>query len=149
MDVIATFVSGAVMALVLRSFMLRNKDTKKLCQNSLQVSDIDFDDLSEKIESLSLMKEQLYELENMITEIESAEQGERGITFNLSMPTADNEYKFLVNNSSDEMLSLLYKERKKLRFSIVDELSKIQIRSNANVTQTLKKSTDRGGVCNG
>ena len=110
--------------------------------------DIDFMDLTEKIDSLSDLKEQLLEIENMITEIESAEQNERQIALNLSMPTADNQYSFLVNNSCNAVLELLYSERKKLRSSIISVIEKIQIRSTKNVRKTLPENTDRGVVYN-
>ena len=82
------------------------------------------------------MKKQLLEIENMITEIESAEPDERQIALNLLMPTADTRYNFLVNNQSEAVLELLYAERKKLRFSIVNELSKTTILEKCRIAST-------------
>lgn len=146
MNIMAIFISGAVTALVTRAMLYKN--VKETVPVPVNTGDINFDELTEKIEALSDLKEQLYDVENMITEIEAAEQGERGIALNLTMPTADTKYNFLVNNQSEAVLELLYAERKKLRFSIVEELSKITIRSNENVTQTMRKreKTVNGGV---
>ena len=150
MNIIAIFLSGAVTALVTRAMFVKNSNTTDT-PVKVNTVDIDFMDLTEKIDSLSDLKEQLLEIENMITEIESAEQNERQIALNLSMPTVDTKYNFLVNNQSEAVLELLYVERKKLRFSIVNELSKITIRSTQNVCKTFPKSTEitkRGAACN-
>jgi len=149
MNIVAIFISGAVTALVTRAMLFKNE--KETVPVSVNTGDIDFDELTEKIESLSDLKEQLYDVENMITEIEAAEQGERGIALNLTMPTTDTKYNFLVNNQSEAVLELLYAERKKLRFSIVEELSKITIRSTKNVRKTFTENTEivkRGVACN-
>ena len=148
MNIMAIFISGAVTALVTRAMLFKNE--KEAVPVPVNTGDIDFDELTERIEALSDLKEQLYDVENMITEIETAEQGERGIALNLSMPTADTKYNFLVNNQSEAVLELLYAERRKLRFSIVEELSKITIRSTQNVCKTFSKNaeiTKRGAVC--
>ena len=147
MNIIAIFLSGAVTALVTRAVFVKNSNTTDT-PVKVNTVDIDFMDLTEKIDSLSELKEQLLEIENMITEIESAEQNERQIALNLSMPTVDTKYNFLVNNQSEAVLELLYAERKKLRFSIVNELSKITIRSTQNVCKTFPKNTKRGVACN-
>lgn len=147
MNIIAIFLSGAVTALVTRAMFVKNSNTTDTTVK-VNTVDIDFMDLIEKIDSLSDLKEQLLEIENMITEIESAEQNERQIALNLSMPTVDTKYNFLVNNQSEAVLELLYAERKKLRFSIVNELSKITIRSTQNVCKTFPKNTKRGVACN-
>lgn len=147
MNIMAIFISGAVTALVTRAMLFKNVRETVLVPVS-STGDIDFDELTEKIEALSDLKEQLYDVENMITEIEAAEQGERGIALNLTMPTVDKKYNFLVNNQSEAVLELLYAERKKLRFSIVNELSKITIRSTQNVCKTFPKNTKRGVACN-
>ena len=143
MNIIAIFLSGAVTALVTRAMFVKNSNTTDT-PVKVNTVDIDFMDLTEKIDSLSDLKEQLLEIENMITEIESAEQNERQIALNLSMPTADNQYSFLVNNSCNAVLELLYSERKKLRSSIVSVIEKIQIRSTKNVRKTSPENTDRG-----
>ena len=149
MNIMAIFISGAVTALVTRAMLFKNE--KETAPVPVNTGDIDFDELTERIESLSDLKEQLYDVENMITEIEAAEQGERGIALNLTMPTADTNYNFLVNNQSEAVLELLYAERKKLRFSIVEELSKITIRSTKNVRKTFAETPEnekRGVVYN-
>ena len=143
MNIIAIFLSGAVTALVTRAMFVKNSSTNDT-PVKVNTGDIDFMDLTEKIDSLSDLKERLLEIENMITEIESAEQNERKIALNLSMPTADNQYSFLVNNSCNAVLELLYSERKKLRSSIVSVIEKIQIRSTKNVRKTSPENTDRG-----
>ena len=143
MNIIAIFLSGAVTALVTRAMFVKNSSTNDT-PVKVNTGDIDFMDLTEKIDFLSDLKDQLLEIENMITEIESAEQNERQIALNLSMPTADNQYSFLVNNSCNAVLELLYSERKKLRSSIVSVIEKIQIRSTKNVRKTSPENTDRG-----
>ena len=143
MNIIAIFLSGAVTALVTRAMFVKNSSTNDT-PVKVNTGDIDFMDLTEKIDSLSDLKEQLLEIENMITEIESAEQNERQIALNLSMPTADNQYSFLVNNRCNAVLELLYSERKKLRSSIISVIEKIQIRSTKNVRKTSPENTDRG-----
>lgn len=144
---LAVFLAGAVTTLVAKALLPRSEE--KALPPAPDIGKVDFDDLTEKIESLSDLKDQLYEIENMITEIESSEQGERGVAIKLTMPAADTNYNFLVNNQSDAVLNLLYTERCRLRSSIVSELSKIQIRSTQNVRKTMMKTTSRGEVCNG
>ena len=129
MNIIAIFLSGAVTALVTRAMFVKNSNTTDT-PVKVNTGDIDFVDLTEKIDSLSDLKEQLLEIENMITEIESAEQNERQIALNLSMPTADNQYIFLVNNSCNAVLELLYSERKKLRSSIISVIEKGSVTTN-------------------
>ena len=145
MNIMAIFISGAVTALVTRAMLFKNE--KETAPVPVKTEDIDFDELTERIKSLSDLKEQLYDVENMITEIEASEQGERAVAFNITMPTADTKYNFLVNNQSEAVLELLYAERRKLRSSIVENLSKIRIRSNENVTQTIikREKTINGG----
>ena len=143
MNEMALYFSGVISMFLLSSWMKKKNPVQVLeC-----TGDINFDELTERIEALSDLKEQLYDVENMITEIEASEQGERGIALNLTMPTADTKYNFLVNNQSEAVLELLYAERRKLRSSIVENLSKIRIRSNENVTQTIikREKTINGG----
>lgn len=150
MNEMALYFSGAISMFLLSSWM-KKKDTVSVPVAPEQEGDINFDDLTEKISLLSDQKDRLYEVENMITEIETAEHRERGIALNLSMPTADSKYNFLVNNQSEAVLDLLYEERQKLRSSIVNELSKITIRSTKNVRKTFPESTEivkRGVSCN-
>ena len=135
----ALYFSGVISMFLLSSWM-KKKDTVSVPVAPEQEGDINFDELTERIEALSDLKEQLYDVENMITEIEAAEQKERGIALNLSMPTSARKYNFLVNNQSGTVLDLLHEERQKLRSSIVNELSKITIRSNGNVTETMRKN---------
>ncbi len=142
---------GYLMGTLSVSIMVLWIKEKYITPERISEGDINFDDLTEKISLLSDQKDRLYEVENMITEIETAEQGERGISLNLSMPTADSKYNFLVNNQSETVLDLLYEERQKLRSSIVNELSKITIRSTKNVRKTFPESTEivkRGVSCN-
>ena len=149
MNIMAIFISGAVTALVTRAMLFKN--VKETVSIPVKTGDIDFDELTERIEALSDLKEQLYDVENMITEIEAAKQGKRGIALNLTMPTADTKYNFLVNNQSEAVLELLYAERRKLRSSIVEELSKITIRSTKNVRKTfaeIPENKNRGVVYN-
>lgn len=151
MNIMVIFISGAVTALVTRAMLFKNVKETVPVPIPINTGDINFDDLTERIEALSDLKEQLYDVENMITEIESAEQGERGIALNISMPTADTKYNFLVNNQSEAVLELLYSERRKLRSSIVEELSKITIRSTKNVRKTFAETSEnekRGVVYN-
>lgn len=136
MNEMALYFSGVISMFLLSSWMKKKNPVQVLeC-----TGDINFDELTERIEALSDLKEQLYDVENMITEIEAAEQKERGIALNLSMPTSARKYNFLVNNQSGTVLDLLHEERQKLRSSIVNELSKITIRSNGNVTETMRKN---------
>jgi len=142
---------GYLMGTLSVSIMVLWIKEKYITPERISEGDINFDDLTEKISLLSDQKDRLYEVENMITEIETAEHRERGIALNLSMPTADSKYNFLVNNQSEAVLDLLYEERQKLRSSIVNELSKITIRSTKNVRKTFPESTEivkRGVSCN-
>ena len=68
----------------------------------------------------------------MITEIEICEPAERATSINISMPTNNSGIQIIANNSSDEILDLLHKERKKLRSSLANEIQNLKYRCNEN-----------------
>ena len=144
MNIIGIFLSGCITSLVIRYRMQKCGllDTVKPVVNG----DVDFVELMDQIDNLSDLKEQLEEIEDMLTEIEGADPDQRGIALHISMPTSNNHYSMLANNSSEAVIKMLYSERQKLRSSLVSEIEKMRIRSNANVTQRMQKLPKRGVV---
>lgn len=145
MNMIGIFISGCITSLVIRYRMQKCGllDTVKPV-----TGDVDFVELMDQIDNLSDLKEQLEEIEDMLTEIEGADPDQRGIALHISMPTSNNNYSLLANNSSEAVIKMLYSERQKLRSSLVSEIEKMRIRSNANVTQRMQKLPKRGVVAN-
>lgn len=139
MNIMAIFISGALTALVIR---YRLKKCGLLDRMQSVTGDVDFVELMDEIDNLSDLKEQLEEVENMLTEIEGADPNQRGIALHISMPTSNNNYSLLANNSSEAVIQMLYSERQKLRSSLVNEIEKMRIRSTKNVRKTLIENTE-------
>ena len=94
--------------------------------------DIDFVTISEQIDHLNELKDNLQSIEDMITEIEICEPEERATAINISMPTNNTGIQIVANNSSDDILKLLHKERQRLRSSLVNEIKNLKYRCNGN-----------------
>jgi len=107
--------------------------------------DIDFDTISEQLEHLNELKDNLQSIEDMITEIEICQPEERATAINISMPTNNTGIQIVANNSSDEVLKLLHKERQKLRSSLTNEIKNLQYRCNGNDNGNIE-DLNRGGA---
>ena len=107
--------------------------------------DIDFVTISEQIDHLNELKDNLQSIEDMITEIEICQPEERATAINISMPTNNTGIQIIANNSSDDILALLHKERKRLRFSLSDEIKNLQYRCNGNDNGNIE-DLNRGGT---
>ena len=64
---------------------------------------------------------------------------------NISMPTNNTGIQIVANNSSDEILKLLHKERQKLRSSLAKEIANLQYRCNGNDNGNIE-DLNRGGT---
>ncbi len=107
--------------------------------------DIDFVTISEQLEHLNELKDNLQSIEDMITEIEICQPEERATAINISMPTNNTGIQIVANNSSDEVLKLLHKERQKLRSSLTNEIKNLQYRCNGNDNGNIE-DLNRGGA---
>ena len=107
--------------------------------------DIDFVTISEQLEHLNELKDNLQSIEDMITEIEICQPEERATAINISMPTNYTGIQIVANNSSDEVLKLLHKERQKLRSSLTNEIKNLQYRCNGNDNGNIE-DLNRGGA---
>lgn len=94
--------------------------------------------VAEQINQLNQLKEELYSIEKMITEIEICQPDERSTAVNISMPTNESTITIMANNTSDEILVLLQKERLKLRSSLSCEIKNLQYRCNDNCNDNYK-----------
>ena len=97
--------------------------------------DIDFVTISEQIDYLNDLKDKIQNIEDMITEIEICQPEERSTAINISMPTNNTDIQLIANNSSDEILNLLHKERQKLRSSLANEIKNLKYRCNENCNE--------------
>src|SRR5574344_2984176 len=97
--------------------------------------DLDFVTISTQLDYINELKDNIQNIENMITEIEICEPAERATSINISMPTNNSGIQIIANNSSDEILDLLHKERKKLRSSLANEIQNLKYRCNENCNE--------------
>mgnify|MGYP003445987106 CR=1 FL=1 len=122
------------------------RDTHSVQSKSAdEQSDIDFVTVSEQLEHLNELKDNIQSIEDMITEIEICEPEERATAINISMPTNNTGIQIVANNSSDEILKLLHKERQKLRSSLAKEIANLQYRCNGNDNGNIE-DLNRGGT---
>ena len=98
-------------------------------------SDIDFVKISTQLDYINELKDKIQNIENMITEIEICQPEERATAINISMPTNNTGIQIIDNKSSDDILDLLHKERKRLRFSLSDEIKNLKYRCNENCNE--------------
>lgn len=109
------------------------RDTHSVQSKSAdEQSDIDFITISTQLDYINELKDKIQNIENMITEIEICQPEERATAINISMPTNNAGIQIIANNSSDDILDLLHKERQRLRFSLADEIKNLQYRCNGN-----------------
>ena len=108
-------------------------------------SDIDFITISTQLDYINELKDKIQNIENMITEIEICQPEERATAINISMPTNNAGIQIIANNSSDDILDLLHKERQRLRFSLADEIKNLQYRCNGNDNGNIE-DLNRGGT---
>ena len=108
-------------------------------------SDIDFITISTQLDYINDLKDKIQNIENMITEIEICQPEERATAINISMPTNNAGIQIIANNSSDDILDLLHKERQRLRFSLADEIKNLQYRCNGNDNGNIE-DLNRGGT---
>ena len=98
-------------------------------------SDIDFVTISEQLDYLNELKDKIQNIEDMITEIEICQPEERATAINISMPTNNTGIQIIANNSSDDILNLLHKERRRLRSSHANEIKNLNYRCNENCNE--------------
>src|SRR5574344_1145044 len=130
MTFISVFISLGCFILVFKAIA---RDTRSVQNKSTdEQSDIDFVKISTQLDYINELKDKIQNIENMITEIEICQPEERATAINISMPTNNTGIQIIANNSSDDILALLHKERKRLRFSLSDEIKNLQYRCNGN-----------------
>ena len=122
------------------------RDTHSVQSKSAdEQSDIDFITISTQLDYINDLKDKIQNIEDMITEIEICQPEERATAINISMPTNNAGIQIIANNSSDDILDLLHKERQRLRFSLADEIKNLQYRCNGNDNGNIE-DLNRGGT---
>ena len=86
--------------------------------------------LDEHINTLSELKENLHNVEQMITDVQICTPSERATAFRLYMHTNHTSVDILADNSSQNILVLLEDERRKLRSALYHEVKKLSYRCN-------------------
>ena len=112
-------------------------------------SDIEFQSISEQIEHLNELREQLQTIEEMITDVSicSPDEHEKVISCEW-MNSLGNKLKYDLwvdgkNSTSEELLKIAYSERRRLRTSLKSEIKKLSERCNENCNENY--SLSRGG----
>lgn len=112
-------------------------------------SDIEFQSISEQIEHLNELREQLQTIEEMITDVSicSPDEHEKVISCEW-MNSIGNKLKYDLwvdgkNSTSEELLKIAYSERRRLRTSLKSEIKKLSERCNENCNENY--SLSRGG----
>lgn len=113
-----------------------------------QAQKLSFFEIESSIDELTHYKQQLLEIENMITDIESCAPDECATAFNISTPTSNSSLVLLANRNSECILNLLYSEREICRSSIVKIIQNLSERCNGNVTETTRETVCRGVIEN-
>ena len=88
--------------------------------------------LHEHIETLSELKKNLNDVEQMITDVQICTPRERATAFKLYMHTNNTAVNIIANNASDNILALLEDERIKLRSTLYHEIRNLYDRCNSN-----------------
>ncbi len=101
-------------------------------------SDIEFQSISEQIEHLNDLREQLQTVEEMITDISicSPDEHEKVISCEW-MNSRGNKLRYDLwingkNSTSEDLLKIAYSERRRLRTSLKSEIKKLSERCNEN-----------------
>ncbi len=102
--------------------------------------------LDEHINTLSELKENLHNVEQMITDVQICTPHERATAFKLFMHTNNTAVNILADNASENILALLEEERRKLRSSLSCEIKKIHsvCHGNINTNDSIFVKNDRG-----
>ena len=108
-------------------------------------SDIDFITIYTQLDYINDLKDKIQNIEDMITEIEICQPEKRATSINISMSTNNTGIQIIANNSSDDILDLLHKERQRLRFSLANEIKNLQYRCNGNDNGNIM-DLNRGGA---
>lgn len=93
---------------------------------------IPYIDLDEHITTISELKENLHNVEQMITDVQICTPNERATAFKLYMHTNHTAVNILADNASENVLALLEEERRKLRSALYHEVKKLSYRCNEN-----------------
>ena len=88
--------------------------------------------LHEHIETLSELKKNLNDVEQMITDVQICTPRERATAFKLYMHTNNTAVNIIANNASENILALLEDERIKLRSTLYHEIRNLYDRCNSN-----------------
>ena len=86
--------------------------------------------LHEHIETLSELKKNLNDVEQMITDVQICTPRERATAFKLYMHTNNTAVNIIADNASENVLALLEDERRKLRSALYHEVKKLSYRCN-------------------
>ena len=86
--------------------------------------------LHEHIETLSELKKNLNDVEQMITDVQICTPRERATAFKLYMHTNNTAVNIIADNASENILVLLEDERRKLRSALYHEVKKLSYRCN-------------------
>lgn len=88
--------------------------------------------LHEHIETLSELKKNLNDVEQMITDVQICTPRERATAFKLYMHTNNTAVNIIADNASENILALLEDERRKLRSALYHEVKNLSYRCNLN-----------------
>ena len=107
---------------------------------------IPYIDLDEHITTISELKENLHNVEQMITDVQICTPNERATAFKLYMHTNHTSVDILADSASENVLALLFAERQKLRSSLSCEIKKIHsvCHGNINTNDSIFVKNDRG-----
>ncbi len=88
--------------------------------------------ISEHIDMLSTLKNNLNDIEQMITDLQICTPRESATAFKLYMHTNNTSVDILADSASENILALLEEERKKLRSTLYLEIKNLYDRCNEN-----------------
>ena len=94
--------------------------------------DIRYVNVEEHIDKLTELKNNLNDVEQMITDVQICTPRERATAFKLYMHTNNTAVNIIANNASENILALLEDERIKLRSALYHEIKKLYDRCNSN-----------------
>ena len=123
MDVLFSILAILIFALFLQ------KPISKLIKKD---EDVPYIEIEDHIDTLTALKRNLNDIEQMITDVQICTPSERATAFKLYMHTNNTAVDILADNASENVLALLFAERQKLRSSLYHEIKNLYDRCNSN-----------------
>ena len=123
MDVLFSILAILIFALFLQ------KPISKLIKKD---EDVPYIEIEDHIDTLTALKRNLNDIEQMITDVQICTPSERATAFKLYMHTNNTAVDILADSASENVLALLFAERQKLRSSLYHEIKNLYDRCNSN-----------------